>query len=413
MVERHAISHRLMPFVLTAIAALLAPAKPAGANVSFRLDVMPILSKAGCNAGKCHGNARGRGGFKLSLWGDRPGDDLKALTDNRQSSRVNLDRAAHSLVLRKPTRQVKHEGGVRFEVDSPEYRVLHDWIVAGAKPDPPNAATLTELEVKTPATVLADPVDRLQLKVTATLSDGTRRDVSSLAVYEPSNLSAAVKAGGLVQRLTFGETTIRVRYLHLQRSVTLAFIPARPDFKWADPPVANDVDRHVFTKLKRLRINPSPLCDDRTFLRRAHLDITGRLPGAAESAAFLADTASGKRTRLIDDLLGRDAYADHWALKWADLLRVEEKVLDRRGVRVFHEWIRNSIAENKPLDQFARELLTAMGSTYKNPPANYYRALRTARHRAEATAQVFAGIRLGCARCHNHPYERWTQDDYY
>ena len=261
--------------------------------------------------------------------------------------------------------------------------------------------------------VLIEPADRVSLHVHAVFSDGGSRDVTRLAVFETSNFVVRVDAGGVARRQDMGETTILVRYLDRQAAVQLAFVPARPAFVWPNPPQANYIDRHVFAKLRTLRMAPSALASDVVFLRRAYLDVLGVLPSADEARRFLADTRPDKRARLIDALLERPEFADFWALKWSDLLRNEEKALDSKGVRVFHDWIRRSIADGKPLNEFARELIAGRGSTYSQPAANWYRALRDPQDRAEAAAQVFLGIRMKCARCHNHPFDRWTQTDYH
>jgi hypothetical protein len=272
---------------------------------------------------------------------------------------------------------------------------------------------LQRLDVTPTDQVLVEPADRVNLTVRAIFSDGRNRDVTRLAVYETSNNLVRVGGDGLVRRQQPGETAVLVRYLDRQATVRLAFIPARPGFVWHDVPENHFIDRHVFNRLRTLRMEPSALCSDSVFVRRAYLDVLGLLPTADEARRFLDDSRADKRARLIDALLKRPEFADFWALKWSDLLRNEEKVLDRKGVQAFHDWIRRSIAEGKPLNEFARELLASRGSTYENPAANYYRALRDPMVRAEATAQVFLGIRLQCAKCHNHPFERWTQNDYY
>jgi hypothetical protein len=259
--------------------------------------------------------------------------------------------------------------------------------------------------------VLVEPETTTALQATAVFADGTRHDVTRLAVFEPSNLLVKVSAEGVVTREQPGETTVLVRYLDQQVPVRLAFVPARPDFVWRDPPAANFIDEHVFKKLRALRMNPSALCDDTTFLRRASLDLLGLVPTAEAARAFLADAAPDKRARLVEELLRRDEFADFWALKWADLLKIEERQLDAKGMEVFHRWIRQSIADHKPLDAFARDLIAARGSTYENPPANWWRANRDPVTRAENTARVFLGTQLNCAQCHNHPFERWTQND--
>ncbi len=219
--------------------------------------------------------------------------------------------------------------------------------------------------------------------------------------------------GGEVRREQDGETTVLVRYLDHQAAVRLAFVPTRPGYAWRDVPEVNFVDSHVNAKLRSLRLLPSDLCSDHVFLRRAYLDALGVLPTADEARRFLDDARPDRRARLVDELLDRPEFADFWALKWSDLLKNEEKLLDRKGVAVFHDWIRRNFAEGKPLNEFARELIAARGSTYEEPAANFYRAQRDPQARAEAVAQVFLGVRLQCARCHNHPFDRWTQNDYH
>lgn len=383
------------------------------ADVSFRRDVMAVLSKAGCNQGVCHGNQNGKGGFKLSLRGQDPDLDLAALMRDQGARRIDRLEPAQSLLLRKPTMSIAHEGGRRFTVDSPEYVLLRDWIAAGCADDGATSASLVRIEVTPGEQILVEPQAEVQMRVVAHFADGQTRDVTALAVFDIGDRVATAEHDGLVRRQAFGETTLLVRYLDRQVAVPLAFVPARPDFAWNDLPAENFVDEHVWANLRRLRMNPSELCDDSTFLRRAYLDLLNLLPTAEEARAFVADTAPDKRRVLVDKLLQRPEFATAWALKWSDLLRNEEKTLDRKGVQAFHHWIERSIADGKPLDQFARELIAARGSTYHSPPANFYRALRDPISRAEAAAQVFLGVRLQCAKCHNHPFERWTQDDYY
>ncbi len=391
---------------------LVAEEKPSPA-VSFQNDVMAVLSKAGCNLGTCHGNKNGKGGFRLSLRGQSPSEDFVALTHDYSARRVNPLRPEQSLILLKPTLDVPHQGGKRFEVGSQEYEILKTWIAAGLPADPADVPRLTDLIVTPQEQILFDPADRVEIHAEAVFSDGSRRDVASLAVYEPAHPFVAAEPDGTIVRQGHGETTVTVRFLDRQVPVRLAFLPSRPGFEWKEISPANRIDEFIFAKLQKLRINPSPVCNDTVFLRRAYLDLTGRIPTAAEAQTFLADQNDDKRSRLIDDLLKRPDFADFWALKWSDLLRNEEKTLDRKGVQNFHAWIRNSIAQGKPLDEFARELIAARGSTYKNPPANYYRAMRDPLTRAETTAQLFLGVRLQCAKCHNHPFDRWTQADYY
>jgi hypothetical protein len=374
---------------------------------------MAVLSKAGCNQGACHGNQNGKNGFKLSLRGQDPTFDLESLTRDTFGRRTNMLEPQESLLLLKPTGVIPHEGGKRFGADSPEYAILSRWIREGSRPDRPNTPVLKEIEVTPSSQVVLEPLNRVQLRVRAKFSDGKVRDVSRLAVFETSNQVATVTPDGEVERQEMGETTILVRYLNQRVPVQLAFVPARPGFVWHDFPESNYIDHHVFAKLRAVRVLPSPLCSDSMFLRRAYLDTLGVLPTVQEARTFLADSRPDKRSRLIDALLQRPEFADFWSLKWSDLLRNEEKLLDRKGVQIFHHWIRQCLAEDKPLNEFACELIAARGSTYGHPAANFYRALRDPQARAEAVAQVFLGIRLQCARCHNHPFDRWTQDDYH
>lgn len=401
----------LVPLVV--LAALAATSTAAAEPVSFRNDVMAVLSRGGCNQGTCHGSLNGKGGFKLSLRGEDPAADLLTLTRDTFGRRTNPLHPVESLVLLKATAATPHEGGKRFGNGSPEYALLARWIAEGARPDPADAPTLQALEVAPRTRVLFFPADRVQLQVRATFSNGSVRDVTRLACYEPSNQVAGVSPAGEVEKRAEGETTILVRYLDRQATVQLAFLPDRANFTWRDVPEVNYIDRHIHAKLKQLHMAPSELCSDSVFLRRVYLDTIGVLPSVDETRAFLDDRRPDRRARVIDHLLERPEFADIWALKWSDLLRNEEKTLDRKGMEAFHQWIRQSILQGKPLNEFAREVLAARGSTYSHPPANFYRALRDPASRAEAAAQVFLGLRMQCARCHNHPFDRWTQDDYY
>ncbi len=378
----------------------------------FRSDVMAVLSKSGCNLGACHGNGQGKGGFKLSLRGQDAADDWQAMVREQGGRRVNAFEPAESLVFLKATAAIPHEGGKRFGVDSVEGKLVLDWLRAGAL-DSPEVSVPTDLIASPESEVIVEPRKEMKIRVMAKFADGTERDVSRLAVYDPSNLLVKVSADGLVESVKPGEVTVVVRYLGQQRPVRLAFVPARPDFRWSAPESDNAIDAAIFAKLRALRMNPSAVCSDATFVRRVYLDLLGVIPSEETARAFVADTAADKRQQLIERLLKRDEFTDFWTLKWADLLRIEERQLDANGVKLFHGWIRESIAANKPLDQFARELLSAQGSTYDNPPTNWWRANRDPVSRAENTARVFLGSQINCAQCHNHPFERWTQADYY
>ncbi len=393
------------------------------ADISFRNDVMAVLSKSGCNLGTCHGNARGKGGFQISLRGQDPESDLIVLTKDQFGRRANPNEPDQSLMLLKPSMRLAHEGGKRFSVDSSEYRVLREWIASGMPDDGAEARQLNQLHVTPDEVFLSGEIGeraegelrgwQQQIAVTAEFSDGSSRDVTSLAVYEVSQPIADVSHDGLVVGRSAGEVTVIVRYLQQQVAVRIAFLPTRNDFAWSAPDPVNFVDEHVFAKLQRLKINPSPVCDDATFIRRVTFDLIGLPPTADEAKRFVVDPSDEKRTILIESLFERPEFSDWWAVKWADLLRIEEKTLDRKGVENFHAWLRDAFATHKPLDQLAREIVAGRGSTYEVPPANFYRALRTPFERSEAVGQLFLGVRLQCSKCHNHPFDRWTQDDYY
>jgi hypothetical protein len=400
--------------ILAALSLLASPVAAAAGEVSFERDVLPVLTRAGCNAGACHGNLNGKGGLKLSLKAEDAQFDFAALTRDMLARRTDPIRPDESLILKKATAQVPHEGGARFAKTSPEYAILRDWVARGARFDPPGGPTLTKLTVAPANKILVDPADRFRVSATARFSDGSTRDVTALAAYEFTAVGVAkVTSVGEVIREQTGEVVLLVRYLSQVEPVRIVFLPDRPMLEMGNVVANNEIDRLVFAQLKELRLPPAELAPDHVFLRRASLDAIGLLPTAEETKAFLASTDPKKREKLIDKLLERPEFAEYWAQKWADLLRNEEKALDRKGVAVFYRWIASQLANDRPLNEFAREILAARGSTYENPPANFWRAIRDPLQRSESVAQVFLGIRVGCARCHNHPFDRWTIDDYY
>jgi hypothetical protein len=399
--------------LLIAALCFAMPAYIFAGEPTYRNEVMAVLSRGGCNLGTCHGNLNGKGGLKLSLRGENSDFDHRALTRDAGARRVLVNDPDSSLILLKAAGKVPHEGGVRFSVGSPEYGILRRWISRGAANDDDGGPKLVGL-IATPAdAILPASQGTIRVSAQAIFADGTKRDVSGLAVFESTNFKAEVTRDGEVTSKEPGETTIVVRYLDQQTTARLAFVSDRPNFRWNEPPATHFIDRLVGERLKALRIQPSELCTDSEFIRRLYLDVLGVLPSPEETRAFLNDGDPNKRAKLIDAVLLRPEYADWWALKWADVLRVEEKSLDAKGVKVFHGWIRKAMAENRPLNEFARDILSAQGSTYQVAPANFYRALREPNLRAEAAGQVFLGIRMQCAKCHNHPFDRWTQDDYH
>jgi hypothetical protein len=404
-----------LPQPFSALFALaLAPAVGA-AEVSYQNEVQAVIAKAGCNLGTCHGNTTGKGGFKMSLRGDDLDYDYAALIQDVSGRRVNLFDPDRSLLLLKATQSLAHEGGKRFEKDSWEYRTLRDWIAQGARRTVAGEELqLTKLEVTPREQILVEPASEVQLRAIATFSDGSTKDVTSQAVYEPAEVGLVdISSSGNIKKLKTGEPTVLVRYLNKQQPVRLAFVAARPDFEWVPTRQNNYVDRHVFAKLKSLRMTPSPLAGDEVYVRRVYLDLCGVPPTAEEARQFVADKSPDKRQRLVDRLLAREEFADFWALKWSDSLRVEARTMDKRGMTAFHEWIRSAVATNLPVDKFARSILAAQGSTYDVPESNFYRAMREPNARGEGIARVFLGTRLQCAQCHNHPFDKWTQDDYF
>ncbi|MFO0871819.1 MAG: DUF1549 domain-containing protein [Pirellulales bacterium] len=383
--------------------------------VAFETGALVALTKNGCNAGACHGSPSGKGGFRLSLRAFDPSVDQLTLVREDYGRRTNIFQPEQSLLLAKPLMKVAHGGGLKLRKSDPAYRVLHDWIAEGCRLDAPDAPRVVKLEVYPPSgRVLKRPAHTQQLCVLAHFSDGAVRDVTPLASYSSSDTEvAAVDEAGFVAGRDRGESAIVVRYLEFVQTCFVTFVKDVPGFAWNPPPSQNYVDDHVYAKLQQLKFEPSGLCSDEEFLRRVSLDLTGLLPTVAETKAFLADTSPYKRKQLIEDLMRRPEYAKFWALKWGDLLRMTSTAVGGDGVHKYHRWVQRALEVNMPYDQFARELLTASGSTLALPQANFYRTTADANDCVETISQVFLGSRLQCAKCHNHPFERWTQDNYY
>ena len=382
--------------------------------VSFDHETLPILAKSGCSGGACHGAPHGKAGFRLSLFGGDPEFDRDALVREARGRRVTPLQPENSLLLRKPTMDLPHMGGRRFATDSQPYQTLHNWIAEGSRVAP-SETTCTKIEVfPTGRDSLMLPRGTQQFRVTATFSDGRRRDVTHIAKFESSDSSVAdVNSGGLVRGQSRGDAAIIVRYLHHIETPLVTCVRNIEDFEWTAPPVANYVDKHVDAKLRQMQYLPSDICSDAVFLRRVYLDTIGLLPTPEEQKQFLNSDSATKRAELIDALLERPEYARFWAQKWGDLLRISRKQIGLTSVFKFSTWLRNAVADNIPYDQMARSLITAGGSTLKNPAANYYRTSADTNDAMETSAQLFLGTRIQCAKCHNHPFERWTQDNYY
>jgi hypothetical protein len=381
--------------------------------VSFRRDVIPAFSQAGCNMGACHGTPTGKGGFRLSLRGYLPDQDFSVLSHEVGGRRINPIDPKTSLILRKPLGEVPHEGGLRLARNSKSYEFLQDWITEGAKDDPGAPAAL-RLEMLPESRVLLGAADAQQVVVRLHGAGGTLRDVTPICYYDSSNPSIAeVDADGYVRFKARGEVAIIAHYLNLVANVRLTHLVDVPGFTQAEVPNDNLIDRAVFAKLNRMRIRPSELCTDREFIRRVYLDVLGVLPAPAEVSAFLAEPPEVRRDRAVGRLLVRSEFYDFWALKFADVLRSNGRIIQTKGAYIFHRWIRECLERNLPMDELVRALLTSEGSTFRNPAANYYRISRDPESAVETTAQLFLGVRIQCAKCHNHPFERWTQDDYY
>jgi len=388
----------------------IADARP----VSFANDVMPLLARFDCNSGGCHGAAAGKKGFKVSLRGYDPASDYVSLTRGTEGRRLNFSDPAQSLLVLKPTGQVPHDGMKRFEPDSWGAGLIARWIAAGASSDLADAPKLIGLDVFPTFRSFQKKEADQQLIVTAQFSDGTSRDVTAAARYTSGNESAClVSEDGLARLHAKGEATLSVRYGHLMALSNLVALDHDPTFAWTNPAEANYVDTHIHAKLKGLQILPSEICGDTDFLRRVHYDLTGLPPTAEEVKEFLADKRVDKRAKKIDALLERPEHAEFWAGKWADLFKMRFDTLRDRGTWGLFRWLRDSIASNKPYDQFVREIVTAGGSCAEQAPANFYRVFDNPNEASEATIQIFFGIRLMCARCHDHPFEKWVQTDYY
>ena len=384
-------------------------------KIEFESELLVALSKQGCNSGACHGSPSGKGGFRLSLRAfDMQLDQLTLIREDF-GRRVNRIDPEQSLLLLKPLMKVSHGGGKQLHKDNAAYSIIRDWIAGGATADPADMPRVAKLEVyPNQKQILAVDEGGQQLAVTAHYTDGRQRDVTHLVAYETSDTTVAtVDFHGLVQPRNRGEVAILVRFLEHIESIPLMFVEHSDEFHWKSPPPENYIDELVNAKLQQLQYIPANTCTDDEFLRRVSLDLLGILPSVDETVAFLADSGDDKRKRLIDALLEREEYAKFWALKWGDLLRMTSKLVGDEGVYKYHRWVEQSLHNNMPYDEFARQLLTSSGSTLAHPPANFYRTSTDMNECVETISQVFLGARLQCAKCHNHPFERWTQDNYY
>jgi hypothetical protein len=389
----------------------------------FTADVIPVLTRTGCSMGSCHGAAQGKGGFRLSLQGFDPDFDHESIVRGAAGRRISRSWPEASLLLRKPTLAAAHKGGLRMKEGSYEYRVLRDWVAAGMPGPDPKEKRVVKLTVVPTVRTLA-PQQKQRFNVRAVYSDGSVRDVTSQTLFTASDeQTAAVTANGEATAKGPGEGAVLARYQGLvavahvvspfskPRAATLQSSAPKPGAPPAES--ARYIDALVERKLAALGLPVSPKAGDTDFLRRVTLDLLGVLPTPEEVRAFLSDTRPDKRARLVEDLLARPEYVDFWTLRWGDLLRSSRRTLGDKGMWAFNQWIRESVASNKPWDQFVREVLTAQGSTLHPTPAAFFRTATKPDELAETTAQAFLGVRIQCAKCHNHPYERWTLNQYY
>ena len=383
--------------------------------ISFKLDVMPIFLRNGCNQGGCHGAARGKDGFRLSLFGFDPDGDHYRLTRELNGRRINLAIPEESLLVEKSTGKVPHTGGQKFAVGEQYYNDLVRWVDAGGPQDPAGVATPVSVDLFPKTALLDGKGSTQQLIVRAKYSDGSERDVTSLALFLSSNDSSGkVSPSGLVTAGDRGEAFVMARFSTFTVGVPFIVLPKDLKFSFPATPEKNYIDTLVNAKLKNLRIAPSATCSDEVFLRRIFIDLTGMLPSVEEYKTFIANKSADKREQLVKELMERKEFSELWVLKWAELLQIRSSnQVSYKATLLYYNWLQDRIARNVPLNQWVQELLGANGGTFNNPVTNYYQNETDILKVTENVAQVFMGMRIQCAQCHNHPFDRWTMDDYY
>lgn len=383
-------------------------------EISFHLDVMPVMTRTGCNTGSCHGAARGKDGFRLSLFGFDPVGDYQRITREIGIRRINLARPDQSLIYLKAIGGVPHSGGKRMEPDSQYAASVLDWLEAGAKIDAEQPPACTSVEIFPKQAVLEGEGAAQRMVAVAHFADGTTRDVTTLAAFTTNNdRSAAVTDLGAVTAGVRGEAFVMARYD--THTVGSQILTLPKDLEYSAPEITgNYIDQRVGEKLTKLRIVPSGLCTDEEFLRRATIDISGQLPTIEEYSEFMADTSADKRAKLVDRLLQRKEFSEIWAMKWAQLLMVKsDNQVSYKAAFLYSSWLTNELANDQPIDKIVRELIASSGGVFETPATNFYQVERDTLKTSENVAQVFMGIRTQCAQCHNHPFDRWTMDDYY
>ncbi|MDB4640871.1 DUF1549 and DUF1553 domain-containing protein [Pirellulaceae bacterium] len=383
--------------------------------ISFKADVMPVFMKTNCNTGSCHGAARGKDGFRLSLFGFDPNGDYNRITREIAGRRVNLALPAESLLIEKSVGSVPHTGGKRMEIGSEYYNTLLEWVEMGAVNDPGEVPSVVSVELYPKNGVLDGKGTKQRLTVRAKYSDGTDRDVTSLAYFSTNNeTSAAVSQDGMISAGSRGESFIMARFDTHTVGSHFITLPKGFEFKWSNPAANNYVDELMNAKFLKLRMNPSELCSDDEFLRRVSLDVCGVLPTVEEYEKFVADTDPKKREKKVDELLGRKEFVEMWVMKWSELLTIRSsQQVSYKSMLLYYNWLQERVANNMPMDQLVQELLSSKGGTFANAATNYFQNETDTLKVSENVAQVFMGMRIQCAQCHNHPFDRWTMDDYY
>jgi hypothetical protein len=385
--------------------------------ISFKLDVMPVFMRAGCNTGSCHGAARGKDGFRLSLFGFDPDGDWFRLTREMSGRRISVAIPEECLLIEKSIGSVQHSGGERFSAKTELYDTLMRWLSAGAPKDSPDVAKPVALELFPPKLVLQGEGSTQRMTVRAKYSDGTDRDVTSLARFMSNNdVTAKIGENGLVTAGQRGEAYVFARFATFTVGSQTIVIPKGVTYEWTNVPEKNYIDGLVFNKLRNLRMLPSELCGDETFLRRAFLDIVGVLPAREDYEKFMKDDSADKREKLVDELLGRKEFSELWVMKWAELLQIrtdDNRQVSYKTALGYFNWLQSRVEDNVPFNVMIQELLSASGGTFSLPPTTYYQIERDTLKVAENTAQIFMGMRIQCSQCHNHPFDRWTMDDYY
>ncbi len=384
-------------------------------KISFTLDVMPVFMKANCNTGSCHGAARGKDGFLLSLYGFNPNDDYNNITRDFSSRRINLAFPEESLLITKGAGVVPHTGGTRFRKGEELYEIVHEWLQDGAVMDQGEIPTVTKVDIYPKGAVLNGEGAQQKITVRAYYSDGTDRDVTHLAYFSSNNdNSAIIEQDGVVTAQNRGEAFIMARFDTHTVGTQFIVLPKNLEFAWNELPENNYIDTLMHDKFKKLRIIPSEVCTDEEFIRRVTLDVTGRLPTVDEYNAFLADADPKKRDKLVDELLTRKEFVELWVMKWAELLTIRTtNQISYKSMLLYYTWLQERIANNVPMNVMVQELLGSNGGTFANAATNYYQNETNTLKVAENVAQVFMGMRIQCAQCHNHPFDRWTMDDYY